>query len=238
MKLNLFKKELNKDKLIESLINKINQLEEKNKSLEREINEIKEKQNEFERLFKLEIESRKNLEKIKFDSKIIDNLEHSQFLIKAIINRYNALNLGNSSSFKFILLYRASRDGDNKNSFYNKVENKRKILSIIKTKKGLRFGCYFDIALKSNNGENKDDKSFVFSLDNQKIYNNVGQIQLNNGSDVLNLYDQPICIKNNFLSNNESYTGEKSLRSFSGFEKDYELNNYEKNFSVNGIISS
>ena len=130
------------------------------------------------------------------------------------------------------LIYRATRDGDNQNSFYNKVEGKRKTLSFIKTKKGIRFGCYLDIDFKRGNGHTKDNKSFVFSIDRKKIYNNTGDYQINNGCNVINLYDQPIWVKDNFLSNNNSYTSKTTARSFSGFEKDYELNNYEEHFTV------
>jgi hypothetical protein len=91
-----------------------------------------------------------------------------------------------------------------------------------------------DIAfLKSKKGTSeKDNKSFVFSIDTKKIYNNTGDYHINNGSDVINLYDQQICIVDNFLSNNYSYTSKTTARSFSGFEKDYELNNYEQYFTV------
>ena len=70
----------------------------------------------------------------------------------------------------------------------------------------------------------------------KKIYNIIpGNNCLNNGdSQVLNLYNQPFYIKNSFLSNNNSYTETSSRLSqnFSGFERDYELNNYEKMFYI------
>ena len=91
-----------------------------------------------------------------------------------------------------------------------------------------------DIAfLKSKKGASeKDNKSFVFSIDTKKIYNNTGDYQINNGSDVINLISKPIKVVDNFLSNNNSYTCTKNPESFSGFEKDYELNNYEQYFTV------
>ena len=90
-----------------------------------------------------------------------------------------------------------------------------------------------DIAFKKSNGERKDNKSFVFSIDRKKIYNNKPENnQINNGSEVINLYNQPIYVVDNFLSNNNSYTCATNPYSFSGFEKDYELNNYEQYFTV------
>ena len=56
--------------------------------------------------------------------------------------------------------------------------------------------------------------------------------QINNGCNVIDLCNKPICIKDNFLSNNDSFTCATNPRSFSGFEKDYELNNYEQYFTV------
>ena len=220
-KLILRKKEVKKDVLIEELVKRINLLEEKNKNLENEMNE-------FKNLFKDEIKLKKKLKEIKFDSKIIEG--DVSFIIDKIIKEYPNTNI---DTFQSTLLYRATRDGDNQNSFYNKVEGKRKTLSFIKTKKGIRFGCYLDIAFQKSNGDIKDNKSFVFSIDRKKIYNNKPENnQINNGCDVINLYDQPICVVDNFLSNNNSYTYKTTARSFSGFAKDYELNNYEKNFTV------
>jgi hypothetical protein len=227
-KLILRKKEVKKDVLIEELVKRINLLEEKNKNLEKKQAEFEKKQSEFEDLFEDEIKQKKKLKEIKFDSKIIEG--DVSFILDKIIKEYPNTSI---DTFQSTLLYRATRDGDNKNSFYNKVEGKRKTLSFIKTKKGIRFGCYLDIAFQKSNGERKDNKSFVFSIDRKKIYNNKPENnQINNGSDVINLYNQPIYVVNNFLSNNISYTCTKNPISFSGFEKDYELNNYELYFTV------
>ena len=227
VKLILNKKEIAKDSLIEELIKKINQLEEKNKNLESKMNEIIETQKEFKNLFEYEIKEKKK----KFDSKIIDSFEDVQFIIQQIIAEYTNINI---DSFRSNLLYRATRDGDSKDNFYNKVDNKRKTLCFIKTKKGVRFGCYLDIALQKQKGSSiQDDKSFVFSIDRKKIYNNIkGQYSINIGSNIIDLYDQPICVFENFLSSDKSYTCKTTLRSFSGFTKDYELNNCEQYFSV------
>ena len=164
-------------------------------------------------------------------SKIIDNSLDIQFIIQQIIAEYTNVNI---DSFRSNLLYRATRDGDSKDNFYNKVDNKRKTLCFIKTKKGVRFGCYLDIALQKQKGSSiQDDKSFVFSIDRKKIYNNIkGQCSINIGRDIIDLYDQPIRVFENFLSSDKSYTCKTTLRSFSGFTKDYELNNCEQYFSV------
>ena len=170
----------------------------------------------------------KKLKKIKLDSNIIEG--DVSFILDKIIKEYPNTNI---DDFQSTLIYRATIDGDNQNSFYNKVEGKRKTLSFIKTKKGIRFGCYFDIDFKRGNGHTKDNKSFVFSIDRKKIYNSRPENnQINNGCNVIDLCNKPICIKDNFLSNNDSFTCATNPRSFSGFEKDYELNNYEEHFTV------
>ena len=177
---------------------------------------------------------KRNFKELKLDSKIIENKEDIKFIINKIIKEYT---INNFNSGEIILIYRATRDGDNQNSFYNKVEGKRKTLCFIKTKKGIRFGCYFDITFKRSQEERRgiDNKSFIFSIDRKKIYkSNPFDNQINNdSSDVIHLHDNPIVVVDNFLSNNNSYTNAKnSIRSFLEFEKDYELNNYEQYFTV------
>ena len=243
-KLILRKKKIETKDLTEQLVKKINTLEEKINKLEEKNNllteknrNLEKKQAEFEDLkdlFKDEIKVKRNFKELKLDSKIIENKEDIKFIINKIIKEYV---INNFDSGEIILIYRATRDGDNQNNFYNKVEGKRKTLCFIKTKKGIRFGCYFDIAFKRSQEERRgiDNKSFIFSIDRKKIYkSNPFDDQINNdSSDVIHLHDDPIVVVDNFLSNNNSYTNAKNcIRSFLEFVKDYELNNYEQYFTV------
>ena len=71
----------------------------------------------------------------------------------------------------------------------------------------------------------------------KKIYNAKygANHHINDNSGLLiDLYCQPIRIVENCLSNNESHTCSKSNadESYTGFEKDYELNNNEQYFQV------
>ena len=70
----------------------------------------------------------------------------------------------------------------------------------------------------------------------KKIYNaKYGAYHINDDSGCLiDLWYQPIHIVENCLSNNKSYTCSKSdaNNSYTGFEKDYELNNNEQYFQV------
>ena len=68
------------------------------------------------------------------------------------------------------LLYRATRDGDSANNFHNLVDSKKSTLSIIETTKGVKFGVHIDLPLNSTGNFVVDDKCFIFSLTNKKIY--------------------------------------------------------------------
>ena len=236
--LSLNKKEINKNVLIEELVQKVNTLEEQNKKLKQEISEIKEWKNKIEKLFKEEIEKKEFFEKLGIDSKIIDNNNDLNFLVNRLINNDQILK---QKKINFNLLYRATRDGDNFNDFHSRVDNKNSTLTIIKTTSGSKFGVFLEVSFKQTGNSIVDDKSFIFSLDLKKIYNSIKGCYVfidhninNNYGYFLNLYYQPIRISINCLSNNKSYTENKSSasNSFLGFERDYELNNNQKNFTV------
>ena len=240
--LELNKKEMNKNLLIENLVkkvnqieeelkNKVNKLEEENKNLKNEIKEMKEKLNNFEVLFKEENKFKQFVNNLGIDSKIIDNKEELIFLINRL-----KINFPNQNNIYFKLLYRATRDGDNKNNFHDKINNKNSTLTIIQTTKGLKFGVFLEIPFKNTSTSIKDDNCFIFSLNLRKIYNSKKGIEklCDYPEYYLNLWYQPICIKDNCLSNNNSYTNSKSSvdNCFIGFNNDFELNNYEQYFTV------
>ena len=239
--MSLNKKEINKNVLIEELVKKVNILEEEIKKLKEEISEIKEWKNKIEKLFKEEIEKKEYYKKLLtkgIGSKIIDNNNDLNFLVNGLINNDHILK---QKKINFNLLYRATRDGDNFNDFHSRVDNKNSTLTIIKTTSGSKFGVFLEIPFKQTGNNVVDDKSFIFSLDLKKIYNSIKGCYVfidhninNNYGYFLNLYYQPIRISINCLSNNKSYTENKSSasNSFLGFERDYELNNNQKNFTV------
>ena len=231
--LTLNKKKMNDNAIIEELVKKVNQLEEENKSLKKDIKDIKEKFNLFEKYFADEIKYKKMIEELGIDSKIIKQKEDLEFLTKRLINNDENLK---QKKINYNLIYRATRDGDSLNSFHSRVDNKRSHLSIIETNKGLKFGVFIEQPFKHANKLFNDNKSFVFSLNLKKIYNaKCGEPNFFDDSRYLiNLYYQPILIVENCLSNNKSYTCSKSNadNSYTGFEKDYELNNNEQFFQV------
>ena len=245
VELDLNKKEMDKNTLIDNLVKKVNKLEEvntqlktkvnkleeENKELKNEIKEINEKQKKFEILFEDEIKYKQIIQNIGLDSKIIKNKDETKFLLDRL-----KINFPNQNKINFKLLYRATKDGDNNISFHNKVDNKNSTLSIIETSKGLKFGVFLEIPFKGTENSVQDDNCFIFRLDLRKIYN--GRKGVNKLNDykkyVLNLYYNPIYMENNFLTNNCSYTCSKSGADnrFLGFSSDYELNNNEQYFTV------
>ena len=203
--LTLNKKKMNDNAIIEELVKKVNQLEEENKSLKKDIKDIKEKFNLFEKYFADEIKYKKMIEEKGIDSKIIKQKEDLEFITKRLINNDENLK---QKKINYNLIYRATRDGDNLNSFHSRVVNKKNRLSIVETNKGLKFGVFNEQPIKQTGNSLNDNKSFVFSLNLKKIYNaKYGAYHINDYSVCLiDLWYQPIRIEENCLSNNNSYT--------------------------------
>jgi hypothetical protein len=231
----LNKKEINKNILIEELVKKVNILEEENKKLKEEVNEIKEWKKKIEKLFKDEINCKERFERLYADSRIIDNMNDLNLIINRLTN--NDMNL--KQKINLNLLYRATRDGDKFNDFHSRVDNKNSTLTIIKTSLNCKFGVFLDIPIKQTGNSIVDDKSFIFSFNLKKIYNKKsGTYTLNDNKEnsglLFDLWNQPIRISINCLSNKSSYTHcAKYLNdSYLGFERDHELNNNQQYFTV------
>ena len=226
--LKLNKKTINKDLIIEELIRKVNQLEEENKTFREIFNRFE----RIEKLFEKEIKQREYYEKLGIESNIIDK-EDFDFIINRLIN--NDPNL-KQKKINCNLLYRATRDGDSANNFHQLVDSKKSTLSIIETTKGVKFGVHIDLPLKSIDDSVVDDKCFIFSLTNKKIYNHKkGKESFNDNKNyIISLFNRPICVVDNCLSNSQSYTCTKidADYNFYSFERDYELNNNEQYFTV------
>ena len=78
-------------------------------------------------------------------------------------------------SFKYSLLYRASRDGDTTQAFHNMCDNKGPTITLILTTEGWIFGGYSDIPWNTESysfeWEYKESKEvFLFSINLQKKY--------------------------------------------------------------------
>ena len=153
-----------------------------------------------------------------------------------VIERENELDLIKDrlgkNNLNLILLYKATRDGDDAEIFHAKVGDTRNNITLIKTNQGVRFGGYTSQSWDGVNIFKEDDSAFVFSLTKLKTYD-VNQKEsaiwcYPNYGPVFEGYQ--IDIFDRFLTRDLSKTGKRGL----GYDtnEDYELNNGEKNFVV------
>ena len=227
--LKLSKNSLSIGKIVEGLIEQINEMK---KEIKQNKEEIKQNKEEIKRINeKLDILFKGKAKPDNIDSKIIKKNEE----LNLISDRIRNTELLKNKKIKYKLLYRGTRDGMNASSFHQKCNSIPNTVSIIQTTKGYKFGGYAEKTWENHNGTYiKDDKSFVFSIDYMKIYNHV------NGTNAIlhNNYFGPtfghcFYLRNDFSKNENDTNGKNNAnKCYSGFNRDYELNDGEKYFSV------
>ena len=152
-----------------------------------------------------------------------------------ISDRIKNTELLKNKKIKYKLLYRGTRDGMNASSFHQKCNSIPQTVSIVQTTKGCKFGGYAEKTWENHIGTwIKDDKSFVFSIDHMKIYNHVqGTNAILHNNDYGPSFYHCIYLEKDF-SNNENFTYDKNgaNQKFSGFNRNYELNDGEQYFSL------
>ena len=147
----------------------INELKNVIKDQNNEIINLKNKVNQLEILVNdLLIFKKDILGKITFkiNSKIVD----SYFNIILIKNWINNINNESSKIIKAKLLYKLSKDGDSIDTFHQKCDNNSPTLLLVETTNGRKFGGYTTCVWSVNKGGKKDGKTFLFSLDEKKLY--------------------------------------------------------------------
>lgn len=147
----------------------INELKNVIKEQNNEIINLKNKVNQLEILVNdLLIFKKDILGKITFkiNSKIVD----SYFNIILIKNWINNINNESSKIIKAKLLYKLSKDGDSIDTFHQKCDNNSPTLLLVETTNGRKFGGYTTCVWSVNKGGKKDGKTFLFSLDEKKLY--------------------------------------------------------------------
>lgn len=110
-------------------------------------------------------------EKINFEEKKKDvNILFYSNIIKSTPQATDLINLCEFDFFrKFVLIYRASRDGFGAEPFHAKVNNVPNTFFIIKVKDSPNiFGGFTQCGWDSTSSEKKDNSSFIFSLVNEK----------------------------------------------------------------------
>ena len=209
-------------------------------SLEEHIKNYNKLKNEFEEVKNWKIKYENEMKELikkkiiketfkQIDSKIIKTKEELKLIDDRIKNNDEILK---KKTINYKLLYRGTRDGDKAQTFHSKCDNKKPTLSIIKTKKGMRFGGYTEQTWNDNNGKGiwkKDDKSFCFSIELNKIYNII------KGRDAIYCYSGYMCyfrifgLYDNAFSK-DNYADVKIWSSFEGQEKDHELTNEDNDY--------
>ena len=157
IKLLLTKEKSDDKEIIEQLISAIKNLNKDNNNLKNEMTIIKK-----------DIENIKNfLSQQTFNgSSIINNFEEKLY-IKKWIGENNEKNINKEIK----LIYKATKDGDTASKYHDLCDNKNPLITLIKTKKNRRFGHYMEKIVNSKNSSfTKDDKAFLFNLDNLKKY--------------------------------------------------------------------
>ena len=132
---------------------------------------------------------------------------------------------------KYRLIFRATRDGDSANIFHTLCDNYNKLVILIETQKGLRFGGYTSRNFRVSSHMKDDNNSFLFSLDLKKVFKIIP------GKNAIYCYPKsgPCFSQESLYIPNNFFKKPGKTRIFGGpfqFEKDYEINNGEKNFLV------
>jgi len=159
------------DYSIEKLFFIIQKLSEENKSIKEEFKSQNTKlKNDI-------ISLQKELKDLKdkfYLKEIMENSFNFSKIIKRKEEKYKLISwISETGKIKGIrLLYSAKKDGDEYSSFYNKCSNISPTLSLIKTKKGRKFGGFTFGKWDDKEGTliQEDSKAFLFSLDNMKNY--------------------------------------------------------------------
>ena len=121
------------------------------------------------------------IEKIKSFGKIvyIYNILEDSIIINGNQKYKGALIdwLNFNNFFRAKLLYRKSTHGDSYSTFHNLCDNKGSTLIFIKSKEGFIIGGYTPSSWESKGGWKEDNKSFLFSLTDNKVFRNLGKVK-------------------------------------------------------------
>ena len=216
-------KSKNIEDTVESLINEISKLNERMSKLEKENKNLSTKLSILEKYLTPQINDQIKL-KQKILSDIITNINELDIINKRLLRQ--------NKRTTYTLIYKATRDGDKADTFHTMCDSYNHTLVLIKTLKGRKFGGYTYEKWEGEDISKVDNRAFLFSIDNKKVYNvnrneeAIGCYKLN-GPDFCGWQ---IVIQDNFLTNKQCYTGEKEMNFKT--DEDYELNGGEKYFGV------
>ena len=169
--------ELNDKEIISLLIQKIDCLEKEIKTLKERINTS---DNNISILFskieslEKELNKKHEAKSPKENSDIIDSTITNENELTFIINYLKNSPFIKNKNFKFNLLYRGTRDGDDTKNVHKMCCGKKNVIIFMKSEQGKRYGGFSNIGWESKNiGKYEypiDDNAFLFSIDSQKIF--------------------------------------------------------------------
>ena len=256
IQLNLKKIESLEDVSKDKLFEKIKLLEKENKSLKLEINKLKKdlikKDKIIESLSKKqnnnfnengeeeEINEINNEEEELGENGINTNIVKTEEEINFIENRLKQIYYFQNKSIKYELIYKGSKNGDKSLNFHTKVDGIKNTLTLVKTKKGIRFGGFTSEIWNQIGGYGKCDPfAFCFSLELKKIYNcQKNQIAIF-CSDGYGPYfkgtNTIFGIYNNFFTQGGWCDYTTFAYSYGKFEKNFEITNGEQKFEIDDV---
>ena len=176
-----------------------------------------------------------------------DNNVHIDFNKSSIVNNNNITffdiikqkikDIYKRKKIGFRMIYNAKENGDSSQKFHELCDNINNTLVIVNTTTKNIFGGFASKTWNSMElGRKKDDKSFIFSINKQKIYNpKIDDPERQRYHLFCSDNDGPcfyaFSIDNLFFKNG-GYCDEIEKCNYDFFENNYEINNGEKRFQV------
>ena len=225
--------------------------EKKIKKLEENISDLKIMINELKK--SLEYYNKQNKSNIYNNSTINNNSNNnsekefnkSQIINESNIRHFNFIKqklklLYNEPIIKFKMIYSAKINGDSSNKFHELCDNQNNTLVIINTENNNIFGGFASKTWNSMElGRKKDTKSFIFSINKQKIYNPKLDDSKNQKYHLYCSDNEGPCFYafsvENFSLKNGGICDEIKKCNYDSFEIDYEINNGNKNFKIKDL---
>ncbi len=165
----LTKKGMEKDKIIQTLVNEVQSLKVENKTINEKLSNLE------KRIELLENKSKKDED----EKKIIqdNNNNTNKGLINKIITNKNEekeftdfLFRNQNMNFKFKLLYQATRDGDEISKIIEKIKGYSPTLFLIYTKSGVKCGGFTKALWYMDSNYKEDSSSFLFNFNYKNVF--------------------------------------------------------------------